>query len=340
MLETIKQQLLRNYHGGCVDLAPDGSEYSLQQFGGGEIGKAPEKEFEVPNRPPVKDQGSTDFCVAFQASYTVEQDFGLKLSSPFNFAMAKRRYYGNHLGFGLSIKHGLGSLQKDGICSYDLFPMTSNRNYMANWKSISSEAIEDAKKRRMKKGYFVVDSFPDKFDNFLSGMYNWNEPVITGLTWYSGFYTDNKGRLVMNKKGSAVGHAFGAYKSVIVEGEQRIEFQNSYNRMPIFSMNREQCRELFYGYIVLPIDRPIVDIIKKYAGKIVRSKDGRPPMYLIQGGKKRHFENENMLNLYGVTLQDYTEVPSEELSQIPDGDKIGLGDLTPAMVQLLKRNNL
>ena len=340
MLQTIKQQSLKNFNGGCVDLVPDGSEYSLQQFGGVIVGKAPELEFEVPNRPPVKDQGGTDFCVAFQGSYTVEQDFGGKLSAPFNFAMTKKRYYKNHYGFGLAIKHGLGSLQKDGICNDKLFPLIKDRNYMANWKSISSEAIKEAKTRRMEKGYFMVDNFDDKFDNFLAGMHYWKEPIITGLTWYSGFYTDSKGRLVMRKTGSAVGHSVGAYKSVIVEGEQRIEFQNSYNRMPIFSMNREQCRSLFYGYIVLPIERPIVELIKKYSGKIVRSKTGEPPMYLIEGGKKRHFSSENMLNLYGIQLNNYIEVPEVELLQIPEGEKIGVKDLTPAMVELVRRNHL
>jgi len=343
LFKTIKQQVTQKFSGGLINEKPDGSEFSLQQFGGRSLGKAPKEEFEVPRRPAVKDQANTDFCIAFQSMYTVEQDTGEDLSPAFVFAAAKKKYYrGNYYGFGLSIKSGLGTLQKYGICLDSLYPFSSSltRNRMANHNNISKEAWEDAKTRKMKEGYFEVDVFPDKFDSFLAGMYHWQEPVITGINWYSGFYTDSKGRLVTRKTGNNTGHCIGAWKSVIVEGEQRIEFQNSYNYLPKFSLNREQCKDLYFGYIVLPIERPIVEIIRKYAGKVIRAKSGRPPIYLVVDGKKRHFKTENALNLTARRLDTFIEVDDDELNIIPTGEPINLEDLDEWAKALVIRNSL
>ncbi len=339
--QTLIQQATRQFAGGLVDTKPDGTEYSLEQFGGRRIGKAPTKEFEIPNIPKVRDQKNSDFCVSFQDAYTVEQDYGKLFSPAFNFAATKKRYYKNYFGFGLAIKHGLSSLQKDGICQDSYFPFgKSSRNRMANWKNISQEAWDNAKKYKMNRGYFFVDIYPNKFDNFLAGMYHWQEMVITGMKWYSGYKVDDKGRLIMNKTGPVFGHAFGSIRSIIVEGEQRIEFINSYLNLPTFSLNRQQCNSLYYGYIVPPIERPIVEIIKKYAGKIVRAKSNKPPMYIIIDGKKRHFTSENMLNLYGRSLKQYIEVPDDELNSIPSGDPITREDLEIWARELIERKQI
>ena len=343
---TIKQQLTQRFAGGLRDIAPDGSEFSLEQFGGRSLGKAPNKPFQLPNRPKVKNQGRTDFCVPYQTSYTLEQDLGVILSPAFGFATAKKRYYKNYFGFGLGIKQGLGSAQHDGMCLENLYPLKDgagrerSRNYLANYRNIPEKAWQDAAKRKMTDGYFLVDVFKNKFDNFLAAMYHWKEPIITGLQWYQGFYVDDKGRLVMKKTGQKFGHAIGGWESVIVEGEQRIEFQNSYTRMPKFSLSREQCKRLFYGYIGLPIKRPIIEIIKRYSGKIIRSQSGRPPMYIVMDGKKRQFPNENMLNLYGRSLRQYIEVPDEELNSIPTGDPITKENLDIWAHELINREQL
>ena len=105
-------------------------------------------------------------------------------------------------------------------------------------------------------------------------------------------------------------------------------------------MNRQQMNALYPAYIVPPISIDISKIIRKYAGKVVKAKSGKPPVYLIHGGKKRHFTSENALNLCGISINQYIEIPDNELHSIPDGKNINLTDLKKPMVELVKRNNI
>ncbi len=68
-----------------------------------------------------------------------------------------------------------------------------------------------------------------------------------------------------------------------------------------------------------------------------------PKIWLIQNGKKRHIPNENFLNALGVRLEngvkDGFEVLSEgELMMIPEGEPVGISDLSIPQQQLFIRN--
>lgn len=339
MLITTTQQLTRQFAGGLRDEKPDGTEFSLDEFGAANIERAPKTDWVVPNLPPTRDQQNTDFCVAWQGMYTMVQDFGIDLSPAFLFAATKKRYYNNYYGFGLGIKKMLGTLQKDGICKEELYPFGGPRNYMANYRNIPPEAWHDAATRKLDKGYFLVDIFDNPFDNMLAGAHYWQELVITGLKWYNGFYLDNKSRLVMRRTGNTYGHSFSVGGSKMIDGEQYARCKNSYNSMPEFYVSREQMRHFYYGYIALPVTRDIAEIILKYAGKIVKGKT-TPHIYLIQDGAKRRFRSENILNLYGISLNQYIEIDDGDLSVIPEGENINKGDLSKPAVELIKRNNI
>lgn len=341
MNPTIRQQITRRYFGGACDEKPDGTEFSLGEFGSAVVDIAPKTDWVVPSIPEVKDQGNSDFCVAFEGSYTIEQDTGLKLSAPFLFAATKKRYYwGNYYGFGLSIKKMLLTLQKDGICLEELYPFTNNRNQMANPANIPLKAWQDAATRKMESGFFLVDIFDNRFDNFLAGAYYWQEMIITGVDWYGGFYLDEKKRLIMDRRGAKFGHSVGLVGSKIIDGEQYARFTNSYVGLPEFYVSRAQMAQFYEGYIGLPISKDIAKIVLQYAGKIVRAQSGQPTIYLIQDGTKRPFRSENILNLYGLSLKEYIEVPDVDLAVIPDGEPIGQGDLKEPAIELIKRNNL
>ncbi|HEX9600677.1 MAG TPA: hypothetical protein VF985_04255, partial [Mariniflexile sp.] len=213
-IKTTYKQLRGDFSSGGLDLSVplSGKEFSLHELGARvEIGKAPDQDFRVSNVPETKDQGSTDFCVGFEVSYTVEQDKRDRRSAPFIFAAAKKRYYnGDYSGFGLGLTHGLGVAQHDGVPKDELYPFQKTRNFMANWRNIPGEAWEDAEKNKMTKGYFFVDVYKDKYENFAAAMWHWQEIIITGLMWHSTYRVDNKQRLVVDQSGSAVGHAVGA----------------------------------------------------------------------------------------------------------------------------------
>jgi len=337
---TIKQ-IKGDYRSGGLDLErpEDPRDYSLLEFSGRrKLGKAPDKEFFTPNVPPVKNQFYTDFCVSFESSYTAEQDYQPKLenwkrrlSAAFNFAATKKRYYGgNYSGFGLSIPCGLGSLQHDGICLEYLWPMLKSsrkRNFMANWRNIPAEAWADAKNRKMDRGYFKVDTFRDRFENFAAGLYYWQEMVITGLYWFNGFYVGSDDHLILNKTGSYNGHCIGAigYDRHPKNKRRRMWFTNSYPNEGRFWLYEEEVRAVMYnGYVVLPkkFTLDAIKIIKKYAGKLVKSEDKQDPrVFLIIDGEKRWLKNEEAFWSHGYTFDPdkITRIPQEEIAIIPTG---------------------
>ena len=266
-------------------------------------------------------------CVAFESSYTVEQDYpSLRLSAPFVFAAAKKRYYGgDYSSFGLGIVHGLGVLQHDGIPLESYYPFNNNRNKMANWHNISDEVWEDAARRKMTKGYFQVDVFEDKFENFCAAMKNWDEMVITGMKWYNGYYLDNKGRLILNKTGNYTGHSVSSIERKTIDNIPGIVFKNSYLNMPEFWLSAEQVRqEMYLGYIVLPIERDIAEIIKKYSGKAIMSNDKtKKEVFLVVEGKKCWLQNELIAWAHNIRLWQTVEVvPDEDLVSIPQGKNL------------------
>lgn len=290
----------------------------------------------VPNVPPIKNQFWTDFCVAFEGSYTVEQDYQSKLenwkkrlSAAFNFAATKRRYYKGYGGFGLSIPYSLGSLQHDGICLESLYPMyksKSKRNFMANWRNIPPEAWADAKNRKMDRGYFKVDVFKDKFENFASGLYHWEEIVITGLYWFSGFHINSDRQLILNKSGGYEGHCVGVigYDRHPENKKRRMWFTDSYPSHGTWWLYEDEVKAIMYnGYIVLPkkFTLEAIKIIQKYAGKAIKTDDN-PNVYLVMNGEKRQLINEMAAWSHGVRLwEDVTKVPAEELAIIPTNNK-------------------
>jgi putative methionine-R-sulfoxide reductase with GAF domain len=252
------------FGGLDLEIPEDPRIFSLMEFGGVKIGKAPVDKFTVPNVPPTKEQFNTDFCVGMETSYTVEQDYVLELSdredkwikrlaAAFNFAATKKRYYGgDYSGFGLSIPCALGSAQHDGICLESLWPMlasSNKRNYMANYRNIPDEAWEDAATRKMKKGYFKVDLFRNKYDNFCAGMYHWHEMIITGLYWYQGFYLNEEKKLVMNMRGGKMGHCVSAKGFDIhpKNGKKRMWFADSYFKNPEWWLYEDEVNRYFYN---------------------------------------------------------------------------------------------
>ena len=327
---TIKQ-LKGDYRFGGLDMPPiaDNTNWSLLEMGGYAPPLAT-KDFRVSNVPETKDQLRTDFCVAFEGSYTVEQDIRSTLAAAYNFAMAKKRYHGgDYSGFGLRITDGLGSLQHDGICLEELYPFsgTRSRNNMANWRNIPDAAHKDAKTRKLDKGYFKVDIYNDKFDNFCAAMLHWNEMIITGMQWYSGYYIDSRGRLVMNKRGSRIGHCVSAIERKTIDGIQGIVFKNSYKNKPEFWMSADDVRrEMYFGYIVLPFKKDIAKIIKKHAGKAI-SVDSKN-IYLVIDGHKRLFESELSAWAHNVQLRSGVNyaIPVDEFDVIPEGEPINQKD--------------
>ncbi len=334
---TIKQARGDYRDGGlALEEKEDSRNWSLLEFGGVNLGKVPDKDFKVPNIPPVKDQSPTDFCVPFSISYTIEQDLKSqniykRMSAPFLFAATKKlKYGGNYSGFGLSIPKTLSVLQKIGICREELYPFKGTRNRMANHNNIPQEAWDDALNYKLDKPFFKVDLFRDKFDNFCAGMYHWNEMIITGMYMYSGYYVDSKGRLIMRKTGSKFGHAFDGNERETIDGVVGMRFQNSYLNMPTFWLSANEVRrEMYNGYIVPSITRDVADIIKKYAGKVIMAKKhpesfSNPNVYLVMKGQKRRLKNERAAWAHSVRLwKDVIKIEDSELAIIPTGDDVG-----------------
>jgi len=358
------KQIKGDYRFGGLDLeAPeDPRQYLLSEFGGVPIGKAPVKEFFIPNEPPCKDQFQTDFCVSMETSYTVEQDYAPKLNNfqqrlaaAFNFAATKRRYYnGDYSGFGLSIPFALGSAQHDGIPLEHLYPMYktySKRNYMANHHNISDEAWQDAATRKMDRGYFKLDLFRSKSDNFAAGCYHYKELVITGLYWYGNFYVSKDKQLILDKRGGRTGHCV-AYKGFDIHptnGRRRNWFKDSYLNHPEWWIyDNEVTKVMYNGYIVLPakFTMEVIKIIQKYAGKAIMSenKPGERKninVYMVLNGEKRKLNSEMAAWAQKVRLwQDVLKIPNEELAIIPTNHtplKPKDGEIWPILKELVAK---
>lgn len=343
-LPRYNKKTLKRFGAILEDLDP---ENNFDLGGIQDLGAVPDKPFDILSGVEVKNQAESDFCVATQISYTLEQDYpGFKASPRDIFVNAKiLEYGGQYRGFGISIKAGMKTAQKVGAASEaDVPSFQKDRDFEANPKNLPKVS-----ERKKIESYFEVKEpwGGGRIEAMISAASQNKEPVITGIMWGTSFIVDDDGFLIPKKSARAFGHCIGIVGLSEFKGNLYPTLINSYkgwrkynDENGRFKMRWADAAALLYrGYIGLPIKRDVAQLLLKYNGKLVKSD--APDVYLVKNHFKHHIKTENYLNGLGYTLQEIVTITQTDLDAIPAAEAIDSPDKLPANIQeLFLRNNI
>ncbi len=357
MLKIILEKLGNLFRGGggLVEGEEDSRDFDFGAIFGFPSLKELPKEYRIPVLY-WHDQKGSDMCTGFAVAEASEDQELKPLHPEFQF-MTGKRIRGDWRPWGNSINAALKGAVKYGSIPLDFAPeMTlgnKSRNYLANWNNWSQKYWDEAKKYQ-KKSYFKVSNNRanvDKFDMVRIGLYGNRElkrTIVTGAYWRGNWSYPKNAIIPKIGKGGSIGHMFEIIGWKEIEGEPYlIIFPNYGHRFGdngLIYMDRYVANRYLpfglYALVDIPVD--IAKILNQYANKVVGI--GTPPLYLIQGGKKRHVPNQNVLNALGFKDElgegGYQTIPVNDLDVIPKGNPVTTKDLSDPMQQLFHRNKL
>lgn len=158
--------------------------------------------FELP-MPPVKNQKSTNSCVAHACSTLVEYFNKLQESNTNSFStefIYGYRPAGYYVGEGMYLRNALNTLRKRGDCRLEKLP--GNNEYaqaMANVEANIDELLEVAFPNRIST-YFRLNSI----EEIKTALYKYG-PVVVSLPW-GAHTTLNKDKELENSSGEVSGY--------------------------------------------------------------------------------------------------------------------------------------
>lgn len=111
--------------GGCLPSKFDRRDYNLKYATGAVAGAAEyPKEFRITNKSKIYSQGATSMCVAYslaeikESQELVDQKKRVRFSPGFIYANRSETME------GMYVRPAIAALLKDGVCTYDEFPVT------------------------------------------------------------------------------------------------------------------------------------------------------------------------------------------------------------------------
>ena len=206
----------------------------------------------------IKNQETSDLCVAFSLSTIREKTEKVEISPEYLFAKAKEKE-GSIVNFG-SDPFSMASIAvKVGALEQSVSPMNlsrDGRDKCADWKNYPSY-LDDAAKTHKAGSYFEVKGF----DEFRSVMQTRNIPVQAGVYWQYG-WTDMAGGIIPEYEKSIHQsinpHAIAVVGQKKINGKMYLVIQNSYGDevgdKGLFYFPKSQVDKFIFGLCVLDED--------------------------------------------------------------------------------------
>lgn len=289
----------------------------------------------------IKNQRGIPSCVGESLSYQKAADEGVEMSGRDNYRLAKRKDgTGDPTSWGTSIWAGLDAQVDWGIAEEAVVPDISDRP-IAEYVSLAdvTPAVEaNRAKHKSKRGYFVPRT------EIVATLWQTQRPVVTSCVWYT---NDNaigpSGVMGMPSGTSVGGHAFCVVGVVRRGGVRCLAVLNSWSEAwgdkGVFYIPLDGVlNRLGNGYVSVDMEASLADVLAKFAGKIVKVK-GDPRLWSIEGGKRRHFENEAAWWAHGKLFvgTEVFDIGAAELEVIPEGEKLTWANAKDAHLKELVR---
>lgn len=360
------KRLLNKAHllngGGLLELPDDDRDFDLGAvFGFDEemLGGLP-KEFIVPILY-YHDQRGSDMCTGFSTAQSSEDQEGLPLHPEFQFMIGKLTAWGwkNHrqaiARWGNNMRDAVKGAVKYGSVPLKDYPEfvlgKRSRDFLTNWNNWPKEVWDEAKKYK-KDSYFKVKPGKglDMFDSLRLAIWNNKElkrTIVVGAKWRGTWNNPSGGVIPKSYSSRGTGHMFEIIGFKEIDGKDYLVIYFNYGKRKgdegklYFSRNVAN-REFYYGaYSFIDMPLSVAKVLNQYSGKVIG--EGKPPLFYVIGGKKRHITNLNFLNALGFEDKrgsgGFEIISPQELALIPDGDPIKLGDLKVNLQQLFNRNS-
>lgn len=297
-------------------------EYDPNAFGAdvvaGEVTRddLTDKDFQTITLLEWVDQRWTDFCVGAGRSYGGQGTEKRVMSWRGAFALGCK-YLGYIPGWGISIMAVCMGAVKWGTPEKELckFDWTKTRNWNADWRNISGEAMLNAAKHKQNSATVIkIQPGWDKFDTFRAYLNKFKDKKIVIQTGVDG-------------------HNCTLFGQKVISGEIKIYGPDSYGRKDknyrigkcvdgIRYFARSEVNQLFNGYIVFDIERELVELLNQVNNKGIKL-EGNPDVYIVYNGQKHLLKNEFAMWCWDIRdfpePQDVFVLPEYEFNKIPEG---------------------
>lgn len=250
----------------------------------------------------------------------------------------------NYEGYGTSINLALKALIEFGACEYGMIDESSTvprDKYMRVDRSPA--VIENASIHKSGSFWFMRSN---AYEVIKEALMNEKISLVTSMQWKKEHNKPVDGFLPVGKTPSN-GHAFrfrGWFMHRFKDGLDEVwKFKNSFGTK--YGINGDfyiRRRDLpLYGlgnfYVTVDIPRDIAELIKKYAGLLVKApNDNR--IYLIEKDTKRHIEDELAFWLYTATrLEDAVPIDPQDLALFREGTPIKRTDFDQNLLRVIRK---
>lgn len=292
----------------------------------------------------ILDQGQQPSCVGHGTTvqksaqeFTPEElQSMLKLISPRDIFRLAKKYDGQPDTWGTSLGAAQDGLVNDGAAEDTLVNRDPNmpQDVYRKEADLTPAVIENRKKHKGRSPFQVPRTLIRQ-----TGV-QYLLPIVTSLMWYA---QDNRigadGIMRMPTTSAVAGHciAWIGYIFVIdmTSGSPvrvRVDvfvnsFGPSWGACGLFYVPEDGTINRFNnGYVTLDMPSDVAAIVAKYEGKDVIVA-GKPEIYRIEGGKKRHYPNEIVWwasgRLFGV---DIVNIDGVELDVLPVGAEVTIDE--------------
>lgn len=180
----------------------------------------------------IKDQGSSDMCVAYAVSSSSEKQEGVALEPAYIFAKTKQ-LMGNWQEWGSDPIIAARASVKFGALTKETSPYSvdkNGRNFVADWTNWSKD-LDTVAFIHKKKAYFKLDSSSDLFNSIVIGLYDnrqTNTTAICGVYWQPEWTYVSGGVIKYRGDNKSLPHAIEAIGQKIIDGVPHLIVQNSW----------------------------------------------------------------------------------------------------------------
>lgn len=210
----------------------------------------------------IKDQGSSDTCVAQAVSSSSEKQEEVALDPAYLFAKTKQ-LMGSWKEFGADPMSALKASIQFGALEQSITPFTiakDGRDFIANWENWDLK-YDTLAKIHKKKSYFLLDAGKDMYDSVVIGLYNnlgSRTTAISGIYWQPEWTYVSGG--IVNKTGvnQEFPHAIEIIGQKMINGEPHLVVQNSWGTGVgdggLYYFNREVANMILFSVALIDAD--------------------------------------------------------------------------------------
>jgi len=227
----------------------------------------------------IKNQGTSDMCVAYAVSSSSEKQEGVALEPAYLFAKTKQ-LMGSWQEWGSDPVKALKASMKYGALEKSVSPYSldkNGRNFVADWNNWDSK-LDGVAQVHHKKSYFKLDAGQDLFNSIVIGLYDnrqTNTTAICGVYWQPEWTYASGGVVKHLGDNKSLPHAIEAIGQRIIDGVPHLIIQNSWGEgvgdKGLYYFPKEVVNQFLFAYAL--IDASPEDVRKVTWGVLEYLKD-------------------------------------------------------------------